>query len=56
MNLTSYALSTLGQVISENQVEIISVKIARACNWPILTTHMELQMFFNIYNLPLEKY
>ena len=40
----------LGLVILEDQVEINLIKVAKVCNWPILTICMKLQMFLSFTN------
>ena len=40
----------LDLVISKDQVKIDSVKVARVCNWLILTTYINLQTFLCFTN------
>jgi len=42
-------IECINLVISENQVKMNSVKIARVCDWPTLQNHTELQAFPNFY-------
>jgi len=37
-------------VISVDQVEIDSINIARVCNWSILTTYTDIQVFLSFTN------